>query len=276
MIWGINDFKVGRPSVTVFFLGSTCLISACRYHLHLCRPALFSSYVCIFHICFLYQQTSIHPGTHRCSLLSIFFIPNWKWFPNNQFPSLIRNILHPNQHSLKVLISLGIANPPPPLTSSFFGLAHRPPVYPALFYCPEAMDRKAGYVIVSQHWLRQQSVHLTLSKQRESSCWWVVFFSWSCIDGLEWWMVSSLSFSSSALRGFIGVFLLTRHAFYFVFFCFFLIDSIVTVACVTGFPVNIWPSSRSWGQLRFRWRQSDNLISVSLAHFNVLLNSYSL
>lgn len=167
MIWGINDFKGGRPSVTVFFLGSTCLISACRYHLHLCRPALFSSFVCIFHICFLYQQTSIHPGTHRCSLLSIFFVPNWKWFPNNQFPSLIWNILHPNQRSLKVLISLRIANPPLPLTSSFFGLAHRPPVYPALFYCPEAMDRKAGYVIVSQHWLRQQSVHLTLSKQRE-------------------------------------------------------------------------------------------------------------
>lgn len=36
----------------------------------------------------------------------------------------------------------------PPLTSSFFGLVHRPPVYLSFFSCPEAMDRKAGCVTV--------------------------------------------------------------------------------------------------------------------------------
>lgn len=35
----------------------------------------------------------------------------------------------------------------PPFTSSFFGVAHRPPVYLFFFSCPEAMDRKGGCVI---------------------------------------------------------------------------------------------------------------------------------
>lgn len=66
----------------------------------------------------------------------------------------------------------------PPLTSSFFGLVHRPPVYLSL--SSPALKLWIGRLVASQssqRCLRRQAVHLTLSEQKEPSCRWVMLFS---------------------------------------------------------------------------------------------------
>lgn len=73
------------------------------------------------------------------------FIPNWKWFPNNQFPCHIWSSLCPNHSSNLTWNTL--------VSFFFFFLLSLPPflvlftallsVYLSFFSCPEAMDRKA-------------------------------------------------------------------------------------------------------------------------------------
>lgn len=133
-----------------------CLCEAVKVaHTHICADQhlkpVFPPFVCIFHICFLYQQTMLYP---LAPTTVPSFIPNWKWFPKS------------------ILISLGIPRFVPPPSHFLLFWSCSPPS--CLSLSSPALKLWIGRLVASQSsqdCLRQQSVHLTLLEQKETSCW---------------------------------------------------------------------------------------------------------
>ena len=140
------------------------------------------------------------------------------------------------------------------LTSSFFGLVHRPPVYLSLFLLLPWSYGKEGRLRHSPAG-RQQSVHLTLLEQKETSCWWVVSFPPQVVlITLSWTLKLSLVFSSSALRGFRGVPILFTGSLSGLLFS---VTTLWQWHVSLGCHVNIWLCCGGWGQMSF---QPENVI----------------
>lgn len=147
-------------------------------------------------------------------------------FPSDQFPRQIGCSLCPNCSWYFTWNTLFFLQP------SHFLLfwCCSPPSCRSPFL-PPALKLWIGRLVASQssqHCLRQQSVHLTLLEQRETSCWWVLLFflPYSLSIILNWNVWSRSAFPRETtlfLRGSLSV----------LFFSFPLRDDTVTLVCVS-------------------------------------------